>query len=204
MNDDLPRLGEDGRILEGLATTLNADGAVNIAPMGPIVDAALTTLVFRPFRTSTTYQNLKRTGAGVFHVTDDVRLLARAAVGELNPLPELVPAQKVAGMVLLNACRWVELEVASIEDRDERATIVARTVAEGSHREFFGLNRAQAAVVEAAILATRVRILPREDILAELSRLEMPLKKTGGRDELEAFTFLRGYVDAHAGEPQRT
>ena len=59
-------------ILEGLMTTVNADGTVNVSPMGPRVDAGLTTFTLRPFQTSTTYCNLKRTGMGVFHVTDDV------------------------------------------------------------------------------------------------------------------------------------
>ena len=48
-------------ILEGIVTTLNHDGALNIAPMGPEVDPGLSMarFVLRPFRTSTTYHNLK-------------------------------------------------------------------------------------------------------------------------------------------------
>ena len=53
-------------ILEGIVTTINADGTVNISPMGPIVDAALTRLELRPFQTSTTFQNLRRTGRACF------------------------------------------------------------------------------------------------------------------------------------------
>ncbi len=54
-HDQLPQLGDDGRILEGVITTLNEDRSVNISPMGPIVDPQLKTLVLRPFRTSKTY-----------------------------------------------------------------------------------------------------------------------------------------------------
>ena len=68
-------------ILEGIVTTLNSDGTVNVAPMGPEVDESLTRLVLKPYQTSTTYGNLQRAGQGVFHVTDDVELLARAAIG---------------------------------------------------------------------------------------------------------------------------
>ena len=60
--------------------------------MGPLVDEDMTRLVLRPYQTSRTYQNLKRTGQGVFHVTDDVELLAHAAVNRLEPLPALIPA----------------------------------------------------------------------------------------------------------------
>lgn len=196
--EKLPQLGEDGRILEGVVTALNEDGSVNISPMGPIVDPELETLVLRPFRSSTTYENLRRTGEGVFHVTDDVLLVAQAAVGRPDPLPRLAPAEKVAVKVLLDSCRWVEFEVVSLDDRDERTTIVARTVARKTNRDFFGFNRAQHAVLEAAILATRIHLLPAEEILAELRRLESPVKKTAGRRELAAFQFLRDYISERA------
>ena len=55
-------------ILEGIVTTINDDGTLNIAPMGPRVDnsASLARFDLRPFRTSTTYRNLKARGEGVF------------------------------------------------------------------------------------------------------------------------------------------
>src|SRR5882672_3640304 len=96
----------DGTLLEGIVTTLNDDGSPHIAPMGPIVDTTFTRLLLRPFRTSTTYRNLKRTRVGVLHVTDDVDLFARAAVGQLTELPRLLPATAVNGVILTDACRW--------------------------------------------------------------------------------------------------
>ena len=77
-------------ILEGIVTTLNLEGALNIAPMGPQVDSdsAMARFVLRPYRTATTYQNLKARGEGVFHVTDDVLLLAQTAIGSApQPMP---------------------------------------------------------------------------------------------------------------------
>ncbi len=84
----------DGLLLEGIVSSLNADATPHIAPMGPIVNADFSRLRLRPFRSSTTYQNLKRTGQGVLHVTDDVELFARAAVGALINLPPLKSAKK--------------------------------------------------------------------------------------------------------------
>src|SRR5437762_13694443 len=100
-----PRLPE-GTLLEGIVTTLNDDGSPHIAPMGPIVDSGFSRLLLRPFRNSVTYQNLKRTREGVLHVTDDVELFARAAVGQLVELPRLEPARAVKGVILTDACRW--------------------------------------------------------------------------------------------------
>ena len=73
-----------GLILEGLVTTIGPDGAINLAPMGPIVDAGMKRLLLRPYNTSQTYQNLKAHGEGVFHVTDDVLMLGQAAVGTVE------------------------------------------------------------------------------------------------------------------------
>jgi hypothetical protein len=185
-------------ILEGLVTTVDAKGAVNVAPMGPIVDETMTRLRLRPFRTSHTYRNLKVRPCGVFHVVDDVLLLARAAIGSLEPLPAQFPATVVDGRVLQDACRWYEFEVESCDDTQERTQFEARVVHTGRLRDFFGFNRARHAVLEAAILATRVHILPRAEILAEFARLEVPVSKTCGPREREAFDLLHCFVRDHA------
>jgi uncharacterized protein len=182
-------------ILEGIVTTTNADGTINVAPMGPIVDAAMQSLVLRPFQTSTTYANLKRHGEGVLHVTDDVLLLARAAIGGLDATPETFPAEHVKGAVLRSACRWYEFRVRSLDDSQERTRIQAEVVHTGRLRDFFGFNRAKHAVLEAAILATRVHLLPVEEIRAEFDRLAVPVEKTAGEAEREAFRLLREYVE---------
>ena len=70
----------------------------------------------------------------------------------------------------------------------------SRRVADGRIRDFLGFNRARHAVVEAAILATRTRILPRAEILADLGRLAVLVAKTGGPVEEKAFRLLHEYV----------
>jgi hypothetical protein len=190
-----------GLLLEGIVTTLGDDRSPNIAPMGTIVDTAFQRLVLRPFRTAATYRNLKRSGEGVLHVTDDVELLARAAVGRLDPLPRLTPAEAVDGVILADACRWYALRVCSIDDRQERSLIVAEVVDSGRLRDFFGFNRAKHAVVEAAILATRVGLLPAAEIRAEMDRLAVPVRKTAGDQEHRAFEFLQQYIETELAKP---
>jgi hypothetical protein len=181
-------------ILEGIVTTVAAGGAVNIAPMGPRVEAGMHRLLLRPFRTSQTYQNLKAHPEGVFHVTDDVLLLARAAVGTVEPAPVLAPAAQVRGLVLPDACRYYEFQVRSVDERGERTEMAAEVVHAGRLRDFFGFNRAKHAVLEAAILATRIELLPRVEIEAEYRKLGIMVEKTGGPQEHAAFTFLQDYV----------
>jgi hypothetical protein len=184
----------DGTLLEGIVTTLNEDGTPHVAPMGPIVDDNFTYLTLRPFRTSVTYSNLKRARQGVLHVTDDVELLARAAVGRLELMPHLLPAESIEGVILADACRWYAFRVESIDDRDERTNIVAKVVDQGRLRDFFGLNRGKHAVVEAAILATRLSFLDASHVRSEMDRLAVLVEKTGGHQERRAFEFLRDHI----------
>jgi hypothetical protein len=185
-------------ILEGIVTTIAADGTVNIAPMGPAVDdsAELLRFCLRPFPTAQTYRNLRACGAGVLHVTDDVLLLAQAALGAVNPLPVLTPAACVHGWVLAGACRYYEFRVVSCDDSEPRARIEAEVVHHGRLRDFFGFNRAKHAVVEAAILATRTHLLPLHEVEAEFQKLGVLVAKTGGAQEHEAFALLGQHVAA--------
>jgi hypothetical protein len=75
-----------------------------------------------------------------------------------------------------------------------RATLDCRVVERGFQREFFGLCRAKHAVVEAAILATRVHLLEPTQLRDELQRLAPLVKKTGGPTEERAFTVLQEFI----------
>lgn len=181
-------------ILEGIVTSLDENDELNVAPMGPIVDDAFTMLTLRPFRTSRTYQNLKVRPQGVFHVVDDVLILAQAAIGELFSVPATLPATQIAGRVLADACRWYEFEIDECDDSQERTRMLARVVHCGRIRDFFGFNRAKHAVLEGAILATRLHLIPNGEILNEFERLRVIVHKTAGPREREAFELLERYV----------
>jgi hypothetical protein len=194
-------------ILEGIVTTVSAAGDVNIAPMGPHLpdDAAtgeLTRFTLRPFRTAQTYTNLTAHGEGVLHVTDDVLLLARSALGALDPFPPLRSAERVRGWVLAGACRYYEFRIVSRDDRIERARLEAEVVHSGRLRNFFGFNRAKHAVLEATILATRTDFLPLDDIEAEYRKLAVLIEKTGGAQEQAAFEFLNRHLQQARQERQ--
>ena len=188
-------------ILEGIVTTTGADGGANISPMGPLVDDAMRQIVLRPYRSSTTYRNLLRHGEGVLHVTDDVDLLARAAVGVPDSMPKLVPATSVQGWIIADACRWYAFRVREVDESQERVRIAADVIDHGRVRDFFGFNRAKHAVVEAAILATRIEFLPADEIDDEMQRLALLVQKTGGPQERGALEFLREHIDAARGLP---
>ena len=76
---------------------------------------------------------------------------------------------------------------------------MAKVTDRGVLREFLGFNRAQHAVLEAAILATRIHLTGAAAILAEYDRLQVAVDKTGAAAEQRAFAFLRSHV-AHSAQ----
>jgi hypothetical protein len=177
-------------ILETIVSTRDAQGRPNFAPMGIALEGEK--ILLRPFKGSVTFHNLRDTGEGVVHFTDDVLLFARCAV--TPAIPPHRGARKVRGAVLLDACHWKEFVVESSDLGEERARFLGRVVAEGRGRDFAGLNRAKHAVIEATILATRLNISGRERALAEVARLRPLVDKTGGPEEREAFAFIGDYI----------
>jgi hypothetical protein len=186
-------------ILEGLITTLDADGSPRIAAMGAAFRAPPDRLVLRPFISSHTFANLHRSRQGVFHITDDVELLARAAVHRIEPTPRLLRAGKVDGVILADACRWYALRVIDCQQPGDRAQMECDVVERGWLRDVCGLNRAKHAVVEAAILATRIPWLPPAQIHDELQRLAPLVEKTGDDAERRAFDFLLAHFQESTG-----
>jgi len=179
-------------IIEAIVTTVAEDGAVNCAPMG--VEWGETAIVLKPFLETTTYRNVVATGAAVVNLIDDVRVFARTAIG--NAQYPTFPATSVSGVVLDDCCSWRELKVRAIDSTPPRSRIDMDVVHRGTRREFIGFNRARHAVLEAAIYATRLHLLPRPFVESELARLQMIVDKTAGPAELEAMALLTEHIRA--------
>lgn len=195
-------MARESLVIEGIVTTIGEDGLVNIAPMGPKVDRHFRRMTLRPFKTSQTYKNLVDHPEGVFHVVDDVLLLAQAAIGQIEPAPIMLVSDHVNGYILRDACRYYAFKVERLDDSQDRAEIDVSIVWNGRMRDHFGFNRAMFAVVEASILATRVHMLPRQQIEDELNQLSPLIEKTGGNRELEAFSILKNYVAQQPDRPR--
>ncbi len=181
-------------IIEGLITTRNPDGTINVAPQGPIVLIPGERLLLRPWSGSRTYVNLWRDRCGVFHLTDDVLLLAETAIGEPRIMPSLVPATIVNGMALADALESWELVIDEAAQTGPRSEMTARIVNRVVRRTSPGWNRAQFAVIETAILATRLHLLAASLVQADLERWRTVVEKTGGERELAAFALLHEYI----------
>lgn len=179
-------------IIETIVTTTDAAGIVNIAPMGVEWTGGDEPPVLKPFLETTTYRNVSATGVAVVNLIDDVRVFARAAIS--NPDYPVVPAIVVRGVALAAACSWRELRVTAIDSTPPRSRIETEVVHREFRREFMGFNRARHAVLEAAIYATRVHMLARDFLEAELVRLQVIVDKTAGPDEQSAMALLADYI----------
>ena len=181
-------------IVETIVTTRDRQGLVNVAPMGiewePSADDSR--IVLKPFLETATYRNVIATRTAVVNLVDDVRVFARAAIS--NPEYATVPAAAIDGAVLADCCAWRELEVVSIDSTPPRSRIETTVVHRGSTRDFIGFNRACHAVLEAAIYATRVHMLPRDFLESELQRLQVIVDKTAGPREVEAMSLVSAFI----------
>jgi len=173
-------------IRECIVTTQNDEGRLHIAPLGLIEDGA--GWVIAPFRPSATLDNLRATPFAVASFTDDVLVFAGCLTG--NKHWPTRPAEQVPGAFLGGALAHLELAVEHVEEDELRPRFHCRIVHEGNHAPFKGFNRAQAAVIETAILATRLKMLPREKVETELAYHQIAVEKTAGPREHEAWRIL--------------
>lgn len=180
-------------ILETIVATTNADGTHHVAPYGLIREGR--DWVLAPFRPSPAIDNLHRTPFAVASSPRDLRIVAGAVTGRRGWPME--PAEKVPGVRLRDAFGHMELEVATFADDPTRPRFTCRVVHAVGHSPFVGYNRAQAAIIEAAILVTRLHLLPREKIEAEMSYLKIAIAKTAGASEAEAWGWIAEKVRAH-------
>lgn len=183
-------------IYETIVTTVNEDSSVQIAPMGlrKVDDLYL----IAPFKPSTTLQNLESSGEAIVNLTDDVRVFAGCLTGRYDW--PLLPAVHVRGRYLEAALSHLELKVERVEDDELRPRFYCRLQHEAVHAPFRGFNRAQAAVLEAAILVSRLDRLPREKITAELEYLQIAIDKTAGQRERQAWDWLMARINNHLAQ----
>jgi hypothetical protein len=73
----------------------------------------------------------------------------------------------------------------------------------GTRRDFIGFNRASHAVLEAAIYATRVHMLPRDVHRGRVRAAPGDRDKTAGEREFAAMALLAEHVRAAPRAPRR-
>jgi len=174
------------KISETIITTQSLDGEVHITPFG--IRQLDEIVVIAPFRPSKTLDNILTTKSAVVNFTDDVRVFAGALTNKLQC--EVVPVEGVVGVRLAQTLAHQALRLVKVDEDEQRPTLYFEVLAHINHRPFSGFNRAQAAVVELAVLVSRLNFLPKEKIMQEKAYLQIAIDKTAGEVELEAWGWL--------------
>lgn len=185
-------------IHEVVITTCSPQGQVHVAPMGIRYRGEQVLLL--PFKPSTTLANIQATRAAVLNVVVDTRVFAGCVTGR-REWPA-VPAERIAGARLANALSHLELELEAEQDDPQRPVLTMRRVHAVRHAEFIGMNRAQAAVLEGAVLVSRLHMLAPDKIEREMAYLQIAIDKTAGPEEHEAWGWLQAAVAAHRAQSE--
>jgi hypothetical protein len=180
-------------IREAILTTMDRSGRIQIAPLGLIADGSH--WIIAPFRPSLTLDNLEQVPFAAASHTDDVRVFAGCLTGRRDW--PLAPSENIAVPRLHDALSHWELEVVERLDDELRPRFRCRLLAAVTHAPFPGYTRAKYAVIEAAILSSRLHLLPREKVETEIAYLQIAVSKTASPEDVEAWEWLmekiRGY-----------
>ena len=180
-------------IFETVVTTTAPNGTPHIAPMGVRYQGEH--VVLMPFKPSATHDNIAASGHAVLNLVTDTRVFAGCVTGRRDW--PVLPAERITGVRLACALRHVELRLAERHDDAERPVLRMARVHDASHGGFEGFNRAQAAVIEGAVLVSRLHMLPVHKVDVEMAYLQIAIDKTAGSAEHEAWGWLLEAVQRH-------
>lgn len=182
-------------IREAVIGTRSAAGGIHLTPLGYRQRGEMVLLA--PFRPSRTLENLRAHRCAVLNFVDDVRIVAGCLTGR-REWPT-VGSEIVSVPRLTAALAHWELEVLRLIEDEVRPTFECRIVASASHRPFTGFNRAQAAVIEAAVMVSRLDRLSSAEVLHALRGLRIAVEKTAGERERCAWRWLCEAIAQHPG-----
>lgn len=181
-------------IHETIVTTATPDGHPHVAPMGARYEGDF--VILSPFRPSVTLDNIVASRAAVLNFTTDVRIFAGCVTHYATDWPTRA-ASRVASVRLAESLAHAEFELDELRDDKERPVLRMKCVHRENHAPFAGFNRAQAAVVEGAILVSRLFMLPADKVDREMAYLQIAIDKTGGETERTAWEWLTAAVARH-------
>ena len=184
-------------IFETVVTTVAADGTPHIAPMG--VRYRDEQVLLMPFKPSTTHANIIATGVAVLNILTDTRVFAGCVTG--RRVWPTQAAERIVGVRLACALRHIELRLERQDDDAQRPALHMARVHAATHAEFDGFNRAQAAVIEGAVLVSRLHLLAPQKVEAEMAYLQIAIDKTASAHEHEAWGWLMEAVQRHRTGP---
>ncbi len=183
-------------IHEVIVTSLDTNNKVHIAPMGiRWKDNNNTTkkIIISPFKPSKTLENLLTSRKAVINFIDDVRVFAGIVTKEKKDWD--IELSNPSYPYLVDTNTYISVKVIDIEENDVRPNITCEEINTEIIRPFLGFNRAQSAVIEGAVLTSRLGMIEDDKIKKEIKYLKIAIDKTAGSRELEAWKWILLKID---------
>jgi len=201
-----------GCIVETIVVTRNPDGSPNAAPMG-VMRIGEEIIEIKPFRTSTTYRNLRTGGYASANVTDDPHLFLATAFKDERPdgfePPVIGDNLSINGA---DACVHVEV-VERKEVHDDRGDFICRVDSIEIERPLPTVfSRGRAIAIEGIIHATRIeenirsgRLKMAEGLMRHFDVCAEVVKKVSPPDSMEfkAIRAIEQMIKRWREEPSR-
>lgn len=194
---DIEEAGIGEGISEVIVTTKSAAGMPNAAPIGILTErdeqGNETNHFVKLYKGSQTLENVLQTNTLAANVTNDAVLFVKTAFGQLNA--EAYRPEFGDMPVLKKANAWIVCSTVVREERSDyfRFQVIPRAV-KINKKEIRAINRGLNAVIEAAILATRLELAKdeqeRKAIRKQLKHFKELVAKCGGSREKEAMRIL--------------
>tara|TARA_B100000029_G_scaffold281247_1_gene275373 strand:+ start:10321 stop:10869 length:549 start_codon:yes stop_codon:yes gene_type:complete len=173
-------------IRESIVITTDLNNKSHIAPMGVIFKKKK--LFIAPYVPSKTYDNLIENPYAVINFTDDVNIFVDALLKKKKL--KIKKTKKIKSYHLVNTLSYLEIKVENFFKSKLRPRFQCKILKETNLNAFKGFNRAQLSIIEAAILVSRINILPLTKIKKEINYLQIAVDKTAGINEKKAWNKL--------------
>lgn len=183
-------------IYESIITTVSQNKEPHIAPFGVQWSEGMVKIA--PFKPSKTLDNILNSGVAVLNLTDDVRVFAAAIARKSEFKIQTLATDE--GVRLKDCLAYHFLKLQSVDEDMQRPSLWMTLQYSVIEKPFMGFNRAQAAVIELAVLVSRLNLLPIEKILQEMHYLQAAIDKTAGPHELQAWQWLVDSVNNHVAQ----
>ena len=185
-------------IHEVIVTTKDSKDKIHIAPMGIrwLNDNHNSKkIIISPFKPSTTLDNLMITKKAVINFIDDVRVFAGIVTKKKRDWD--VNSSNDEYPYLYNTNTYIPVNVVEIIEDKVRPRIICEQFDTHVIRPFLGFNRAQSAVIEGAVLTSRLGMIDDVKIMNEIKYLKIAIDKTAGTREIEAWKWIMSKIDQH-------
>ena len=172
ISETLDRLGfSKGNIIEIILTTLNPNGTINAAPMGVVRDQT-NSIIVRPYKSSNTYRNLKKSRKACINTTNKPELFFITAFKDINS--DLFPQPTFQDLAIREADASIHIEVSKEEDVNFDRPFFFSKIASINISNLFPIafSRGRSQAIEAVVHATHLEYQIKMSKLLEEDRVK--------------------------------